>query len=316
MNVVTIVAPIFTLIAIGYLAARTNFISDNAQKGLSEFAFKLAMPCLLFRTIGGATAALGNPFDIWLAYFGASAVIWLLATLATFLLLRRPMIDSATIAMSTVYGNTVMIGIPLCLAVYGPDAATPIAIILSIHSPLYWFVATLHHQWTTRETEKSIHKIATELVLNLAKNPLMIAIFAAALWRVSGLGIPKPIDGVLALLGQAGIPCALIALGASLTHFRIAGQVPTLSLMLILKLLVMPALAYWLAVHVLRLPMVSAGVITIFAAMPAGANAYLFAERTGRVLNSTSGVVALGTAIAAVTVALLIANIDALIKVQ
>ncbi|MEQ1648799.1 MAG: AEC family transporter [Hyphomicrobiaceae bacterium] len=316
MHVITIVAPIFTLIAIGYLAARTNFISDNAQKGLSEFAFKLAMPCLLFRTIAGATAALGNPFDLWLAYFGASAIIWLIATLATSLLLRRPLIDSATIAMSTVYGNTVMIGIPLCLAVYGPEAATPIAIILSIHSPLYWFIATLHHQWVTRESGKSTSQITTELFLSLAKNPLMIGIFSAALWRVGGLGIPKSMDGILALLGQAGIPCALISLGASLTRFRIAGQLPTLSLMLVLKLIAMPALAYWLAVHVLRLPTVAAGVITIFAAMPAGANAYLFAERTGRVLNSTSGVVALGTAIAAVSVALLIANIETLIRAQ
>ncbi len=314
MNVVTIVAPIFALIAIGFAAARTRLISESTQKGLSEFAFNLAMPALLFRTIAGAAPMQGSPFELWLVYFGASAIVWLIVLLATPFLLRRPMIDSAAIAMSAVYGNTVMIGIPLCLAVYGPDAATPIAIILSIHSPLYWFVGTLHQQWATRESSKSATKIATELILSLAKNPLMIAIFAAGLWRLAGLGVPKSLDGVLALLAQAGIPCALIALGASLIRFRIAGQLPTLSLMLVLKLFVFPFVTYWLATRVLHLPRVSAGVAVIFAAMPSGANAYIFAERTGRVLNSTSGVVALGTAIAAVTSAALIANIDWLIK--
>ncbi len=55
---------------------------------------------------------------------------------------------------------------------------------------------------------------------------------------------------MLQLLAQSGVPCALVALGASLTNFQIKGQAPTLTSMLLLKLLVMPLIAWVLAFKV------------------------------------------------------------------
>ncbi|CUU21597.1 putative permease [Bradyrhizobium sp. JR7.2] len=49
----------------------------------------------------------------------------------------------------------------------------------------------------------------------------------------------------------------------------------------------------------LNLPPVAAGVL--FAAMPTGANAYIFAVQYQRLVNPVSGAVALGTLLAAVT---------------
>ncbi len=51
----------------------------------------------------------------------------------------------------------------------------------------------------------------------------------------------------------------------------------------------------------LNLPPVAAGVIVLFAAMPTGANAYIFAVQYQRLVNPVSGAVALGTLLAAVT---------------
>ncbi|WP_262047952.1 hypothetical protein [Bradyrhizobium sp. Bra78] len=51
----------------------------------------------------------------------------------------------------------------------------------------------------------------------------------------------------------------------------------------------------------LELPPVAAGVIVLFAAMPTGANAYIFAVQYQRLLNPVSGAVAPGTLLAAVT---------------
>ena len=67
-----------------------------------------------------------------------------------------------------------------------------------------------------------------------------------------------------------------------------------------LKLLVLPAAALLLA-KLLNLLPVAAGVIVLFAAMPTGANAYIFAVQYKRLVNPVSGAVALGTLLAAVT---------------
>ena len=50
-----------------------------------------------------------------------------------------------------------------------------------------------------------------------------------------------------------------------------------------------------------NLPPLAAGVIVLFAAMPTGANAYIFAAQYQRLVNPVSGAVALGTLLAALT---------------
>jgi predicted permease len=74
------------------------------------------MPALLFRTIAVAEVPAVDPLHLWGAYFGAVAITWVLATLLATKVLRRPPADAASIAVGSVYGNIVMIGIPLSLA--------------------------------------------------------------------------------------------------------------------------------------------------------------------------------------------------------
>ena len=78
------------------------------------------------------------------------------------------------------------------------------------------------------------------------------------------------------------------------------GEKLSILVMCALKLLAMPAAAFVLA-KLLDLPPLAAGVGVLFAAMPTGANAYIFAVQYQRLVNPVSGAVALGTLLAAVT---------------
>jgi predicted permease len=306
MQVLLIVAPVFALIALGFAAAWSGLLTQQAYRGISEFAFRIAIPALLFRTIATTESPGEASLTIWAAYFGAATATWALATLANAAILRRPAADGASVAMGAVYGNIVMLGIPLVLATFGEPGAGPMALIVSINTPLFWLAGTLHIGWAGRESGTPLPRLVASLITDLARNPIIVAIVASGLWRLTPLTLPPAIDKILQLLGQAGVPCALVALGASLVNFRVKGQAPTLATLLLLKLLVMPAIAWALAFWVLRLPPVAAGVVVLFAAMPAGANAFLFATQYQRVVNSTSGAVALGTVLAAATVTVLI----------
>ena len=313
MSVLSIVVPIFVLIALGYVTALTRLLSDTAQKGISEFAFNFAMPALLFRGIANAGTIAPGAARIALAYFGSAGIVWVLATLATRYILKRPSHDAATVAMTSTFGNVVMIGIPLVLAVVGEAGAAPMAILLALHSPCMWITGTLHQQSSEHRRGQSKLRVVVDLIRELATNPLLIAIAAGVVWRTTGLVLPAAIDSSVALMAQAGIPCAQVALGASLTRFAIAGQMPTLTVVLVLKLLVFPVVVYVLAVMIFGLPRPAAEVALILASMPAGANAYLFANRTQRVINSTSGAIALGTLLGAISCTLLIASLGRLL---
>lgn len=309
MAVVAIVFPIFALVAIGYIGARSRYFSPEAQRGLTEFSASVAIPALLFRTIATSAAPSVSPTRIWMAYFGAVAVVWVAATLMTRYVLRRPAEDAASIAMTSAYGNTVMLGVPLCLSLYGEAAAAPMAAVIALTSPIYWTIATLHHQAAGATRASGIGRLLLSVASDLMRNPLILAILSGSLFRMTGLALPDVIDRTLQLLGQAGSPTALVALGTTLVGFAIKGQGPTLATVLVLKLMLMPLVAagliWWLA-----LPPVPAGVVLIFAAAPAGANAYLFAVKSGRAVNSASGAVALGTILAVVTISAVVAWIS------
>jgi malonate transporter and related proteins len=228
MQVILIVAPVFALIAVGYVASLTRLLSEAAHKGISEFTFCIAMPALLFRTIALTDIPAFEPLRLWGAYFGAVAIVWVIATALTRLVLHRPAADAPAIAMDSVYGNIVMLGIPLALALYGSEAAAPMALILSINTPLLWMCATLHMAVTEHNAGASVPRLLLSVVADLGRNPVILAIVAGSLWHLGGFGLHPLADKVLALLGQSGVPCALVALGASLTQFQIKGQAPTL----------------------------------------------------------------------------------------
>lgn len=308
MTVALIVTPVFALIALGYAAARGRWLSPAAQTGLTEVSATIAIPALLFRTVSSGAAMQTSPVGIWIAFFSALALTWLAAMLIARVVLGRPSIDHTSIAMTATYGNTVMLGIPLCLAVYGDTAAGPIAVILSIHTIVLWGTASLQHQWLVRSAASDPASLMLALARDLGRNPIIVAIAAGVLWRLTGLGLPAVVDRSLALVAQAGVPTALIALGTTLAGFRIAGQGPTLATVVVLKLVVMPALALALALW-LALPPVPLGVVVLFAAMPAGANSYIFAAKVDRAVHSASGAVALGTVVSALTVSLLVATL-------
>lgn len=305
-SVIAVVAPVFVLIAVGYVAGRLKWISEIGTKGLAEFTFNLAIPALLFRKMATAEYPDVTPYALWGAYYGAAVAIWLIAALATVFLLRRTAAEAASIAMSASFSNVVMIGMPLSISLYGEAAAAPVAILVSLHSPLLWTMASIHLALSSRGEKLSALAIGRDLWKELSTNVIILSIIAGTLWRLTGLGLHPLADNVISLLGAAGIPCALISLGLSLVGFRIAGQMPTLSMILLLKIFVMPLIAWIMAFHLFQLPLVAAGVVTIFAAMPTGANAYLFASRNNLAPHSASGSVALGTLLSALTAAAVI----------
>jgi malonate transporter and related proteins len=305
MTAVLIVVPVFALIAAGYAAVALRLVSDTAHKGISEFAFSIAIPALLFRTVVLADFSSVSALQIWACYFGAVALTWIAA------LLLSPVIgqareDGVVTAIGSVYGNIVMLGIPLTLSALGDQAAGPMALILSVNTPLLWFAGTLQMAWTERKLSGSATSLILPIFLSLARNPIMIAIGLGLLWRLTGLGLHPVADKTVGLLAQAGPPTALIALGINLFRFEIKGQRLGMAVTCALKLLAMPAFAWLLAFELLKLPPIAAGVVVLFAAMPAGANAYIFAVQYRRAENAVSGAVALGSILAAVTLPTLV----------
>lgn len=308
IEILTIMAPVFGIIALGYVSGRTGYLTDQTGRGIADFAFNIAIPALLFRTILLAKFDGVAPLGILASFFGAACLVWALSAVATRFMLRRPAADGPSIAMTSVFGNTVMLGLPIGVAAFGQDALAPISVILAVHAPLFLTSATLHSALVAERGGGSVGAALWGITGQLIRQPLILAILTAAVWRTTGIALPKPMLVMAEMLALAGVPAALVALGLSLRTFTIGGDRPTLALVLALKLLALPLVAGVLAVGVFQLPPLSAKVVILLAALPAGANSYLYCVKTGRAVNAASGAVALGTALSALTIAAILAS--------
>jgi predicted permease len=305
-SVLTTVAPVFGLIALGFAVARYGYLPEAAGKGLSDFVFLVAIPALLFRTMLDAETAEVWPFALWASYYGAVTLIWLIAGLLTRWPLRRPATDGASIAMAAGFGNIVMMGLPLALDRFGAEAAAPAAVIISNSSPLLWFAGTLHIELAGRRRETRFGTMLRELLVSLVMNPIINSLVAGSLWPLTGLGLTPALDKILLLLGLAAVPGSLISLGVGLAAFRLRGQAATVALIVFLCVVATPAVAWVLAFDVFELPPVWAGVTVLLAACPPGVNAFLFAMRYDAAVGSVSAAVAIGTALSAITISVVV----------
>ena len=302
LAIIALVAPVFGLIAIGWGAAQLRYVPEAAGPQLSAFAYKILIPALLFRAMATMPPPAQSPWLLAGAYATGVALVWMTATLATRLLLRRPAADAPAIAFATTFGNGLMLGIPVILAAFGPDATTPVAILVTCDSILLWMLGTLHMELVLRGFGGGSLSSLVRTLLDLVRNPIIAAVIIGTLWRLSGLALPGVADKLLALLAGGAIPVSLTALGMTLARYEIKGQTPTLVLINLLKLVALPAVTLWLGLFVFGLTPVWAGVLAVFSSMPVGANAFVFAARYERAVGSVSAAVAVSTVIAVLTV--------------
>ena len=103
------------------------------------------------------------------------------------------------------------------------------------------------------------------------------------------------------MLGKAGLPTALFGLGGVLWRYKPAGDLGLIAVIVGLALVVHPAVTFWTG-HLFGLGVAEMRSSVVTAAMPPGANAYLFAHMYGVGRRSSASAVLYGTGLALVSV--------------
>jgi len=290
---IAIVAPIFGLIGIGYLARRLDLLSERASDGLSEFVFTLAIPCLTFGMLARAEMPAVQPWGYWLAYFLAVAAVWTIGTLVSRRWFGIPRTTAVVAGFLAGQANTVFVGIPMILKAYGEEGAVPLFLLVAVHLPVVIIAATLLIEGSKASPTKILRRLFT--------NPITIGILGGGLGSLVSGFIPDAVWRIVDLLASAAVPCALIAMGAALHRYGMEAGWPLPGFLSALKLVVHPLLVYLLATQVFAMPPAWAGVAVLFAACPCGINAYLFAEHYKEGVALASSSIALSTALSVVT---------------
>ncbi|KQP18928.1 transporter [Methylobacterium sp. Leaf469] len=276
MNAVSIIAPVFGIIVIGWGAALAGLLSERVSDGLSEYVFAIAVPALIIGTLTRPGLTGEVTWSYWIAYFGGAAVSWLAGSLIA---TRRKGIGRQGAVLhgfAASQSNTIFVGVPTILQAYGEEGAFPLFLLLAVHLPLMMGCATFLIE---AEGDRTLVQRLRGLGLVLVKNPIFVSLGIGMALRLGGVvptGIARSlIDG----FGSTASTCALVALGAGLTRYKVLFDLPGALVIAVLKLVVHPLAVWLLATKLFSMPPAYAGVATLFAAMPVGINAYLLAVR-------------------------------------
>ncbi|MBL0917543.1 MAG: AEC family transporter [Hydrogenophaga sp.] len=297
-------APVFLLIGLGYLAGRLRWIRDAAVKDLSNLVFMVLIPALLFRTMSAVRFEVLDLRPL-LAYFPAALLL-----LGVSIAWRGATRHSVVVALAGTFSNMVMIGITLVELAYGKAGLVTLLTLVSVHALILLSVGSVVLELVVaREARErggdAPHLWATvgSVIKGTLIHPIPLPIICGLLFAQTGWSLPVVIDKPLQLLGNAFGPISLVLVGVSLAATPLAGHWRAAAEVMVAKNIVLPllvGLGAW-AVGISGLPLT---VVVVAAALPVGANVFLFAQRYNAAQELITASMGLSTFAALVTLSL------------
>ena len=295
--------PVVLLIGIGFAAGRLKLIRGEAVRDLSNLVFLVLVQALLFRTMATADLTRLDLRSVALYYIVAGAMFFAL------LLIRGLNSRSAVLALAAIFSNTLMIGVPLVQLAYGQAGLVHLFTLISMHALILLTLATVVLELLVAREQAAAglgprrHIAATvaQAVKNAILHPVPLPIIAGFLYSLTGWGLHPVVERPLKLLGDAFGPVALVLVGVTLAQTAIGPHLRGALVISVLKTILHPLLM-WGAGRALGLTGLPLAVMVVAAALPVGANVFLFSQRYKEAEDLVTASVAVSTLMAVGTV--------------
>ena len=289
--------PIFFIIVIGYFLAKIGWIKEEFSKGADIFNFNVTLPLLLFKDMAGMN--LKEVFDSGYILFCAMATticFFLIWGGARLFLKKRSMIGAFVHA--SYRSSAAVMGIAFIQNIYGNSGMAPLMILGTV--PLYNIYAVIILTLEGDKTNKTKTSKWKEVLINIIKNPIILAILAGTLVSVLGIKFPVMINKTIANLAGIATPLALITIGAGFEGKAAISNIrPTLAASF-LKLVVQAALILPIAVS-LGYRNEKLVALLIMLAAPTTPSCYIMARNMHQDATLTSNIIVVSTLLGAFT---------------
>ena len=262
------------IIAAGWVVGRIDLLGPTGHQVLSRLVFFVLTPCLLFSTISRADVHVLFS-DLLVVSALASLAAAVVSVVLLKVVLRRSAAETTMGTMGGAYVNANNIGLPVATYVLG--SATFVAPVL-----LYQLLVITPIVLSVMDTVTNRGSSLGRAVLRPFTNPLLIASALGVLLAVLDVEVPDPVMQPLLLVGGAAVPVVLLSFGMSLS-----GSKPLqaregradIAIATVLKLVVMPLVAWLLGAFVFDLGHDQLFVAVVLAGLPSAQNVFNYAQR-------------------------------------
>lgn len=264
MTAAALSVQLILMVAIGVFAWRTHIVSGDFDKQLTSLIMKIALPCMIIRSMSGAFS--------WeeLKNCGRLVVIALILWAVTFVLgqaafrLMGKTASARIMRFSMMYTNFTFVGIPVMEALYGDTGVFYFVVFLVPYRMIYYSSAEpllspaglAHKERTLAEKLRGWF------------SPPVVAVFVGLALYITQWKLPAPVSGVINSLGSCASPLGMVLCGISLGKYDFRKLLrPRYLWIPLVRNLLLPALILLLALLSGIEPDL-ARVVVIFAALP------------------------------------------------
>lgn len=268
MSSVLLLLPDFALILLGFGLRRIMRLGDHFWSGLEKLIYFVLFPALLFHAIARTRIDFAAAAPLVASGLAAMGGGMLLGLLARPLFGPRPMAFASQFQCAFRFNS--YIGLAVAANLHGEAGIAAMGIVIGAMVP----VANLASVWMlARHGQLGVMR-------ELARNPLILATLAGLIFNLGGGALPEAIGQFLRRLSEASIALGLLAVGTALKlRGEAGGHLPS-AIILGVKLLAVPAIA-WSIARALGLRGVYFDVVVMFGALPTASSAYILAMRMG-----------------------------------
>ena len=296
------VAPLFILIAAGYIARQINFVSETFLSEATRFVFKFLLPLMLFQNIREVFHGnFSNTSLIFTAVTGIGIVIILSSCIVPLFVKRSGQRGSM---IQGIYRSNFMIyGMPLATGMYGREAASSVAMLLGVVTPLYNIVAVILLSVFSESRTKNLSFML--MFRDVARNPLIFGCVAGMIFGLFQIKLPLAINKPIAELSAAAPPLALFMMGGEFKFRSLNSNLWKVISATTARLVIVPLIAMLVFIPVGFRTVDLSVLLCIFAA-PTAVSSYIMAGNMGCDGELSGQIVVLTTVASSLTIFLFV----------
>ena len=299
-SLVAALLPVFLLILLGWGLRKSGFLEAGFWAAAERLTYFVLLPCLLTASLAEAALAEGQ---LWRMVAAIVAALLIMALLLVVLRPRLGLDDAgfSSLLQSALRSNT-YIGLAGAAGLFGQPGLAAGAIAVGAIVPLVNLISVAALARLGAGQRPGGRAVA----LAIARNPLLLACLLGILLNASGIGLPSLVAPLLEILGRGALPLGLLAVGAGLSFAGLGKQGPSLVLAAGLKLLLLPLLTA-ATCWSLGVSGLAASVAILFNALPTATSSYILARQMGGDAPLMAAIIAAQSALAVVTLPLMLA---------
>ncbi len=228
------VFPIFAIMTIGVMIRKAGLITPPEQKRFNRIVFVCCFPAMMFMNLYGKDIA--SAINLKLIIYAVAVLLILYAVTVVVVLKLEPSQKSRGAMIQAIYrSNFVIMGIPVVQNVFGRGELAMTAVVVTVVVPIFNVLAVV-----TLEIFRGSKPNFKDILVNLAKNPIILGAIAGIIAILLNIKLPSFIENPINLMGDAATPMTLLLLGASFNFESAAKEKRNLIICIVGRLIVFP----------------------------------------------------------------------------